>query len=151
MNVSLRDWLGNGWLVKHQTSGQEIRGLLGVADRDLVDCEASGLSPDWRLNIAYNAALQVATAALAASGYRAARDSHHYRIIESLAYTLRADYQLITQFDKFRKKRNLAEYELAGRVSEQEANEMVGLAKTLRTAVKDWLRQNHPGLLKGKE
>ena len=108
MNVSLRDWLGNGWLVKHQTSGQEIRGLLGVVDRDLADCEASGLSPDWRLNIAYNAALQAATAAFAASGYRAARESHHYRVIQSLAYTIGADHPLITQFDQFRKKRNLA-------------------------------------------
>jgi len=151
MNLSFRDWLGNGWLVKHQTSGEEIRGLLGVVDRDLADCEASGLSPDWRLNIAYNAALQTATAALAASGYRAARESHHYRVIQSLAYTIGANHQLITQLDQFRKKRNLAGYELAGMVSEQEAKEMVALAKTLRANVKDWLRQNHPDLLKGKK
>ncbi len=30
--------------------------------------------PDWRFAIAYNAALQAATAALAASGYRASRE-----------------------------------------------------------------------------
>jgi hypothetical protein len=47
--------------------------LLHIADRDLKDCEAGGLSADWKLNIAYNAALQAATAALAASGYQAAR------------------------------------------------------------------------------
>lgn len=46
------------------------------------------MSPDWKLNIAYNAALQAATAALAASGYRAAREQHHYRTIQSLAHTL---------------------------------------------------------------
>lgn len=39
-------------------------------DRDLADSEAEGLSPDWRMNIAYNAALQAATAALAAAGER---------------------------------------------------------------------------------
>jgi hypothetical protein len=88
---------------------------------------------------------------LATSGYRAARESHHYRVIHSLAYTIGADHQLVTQFDQFRKKRNLVEYELAGMVSEQEAKEMVALAKTLRTNVKDWLRQNHPDLLKGKK
>jgi hypothetical protein len=35
-----------------------------------------GLHPDWAFNIAYNAALQVATAALAAAGYQAERLNH---------------------------------------------------------------------------
>ncbi|HCK99574.1 MAG TPA: hypothetical protein DHW42_05645 [Candidatus Marinimicrobia bacterium] len=67
----LQNWLNNGWLAEHRASSQEIAALLAVADRDLSDCRTSGLSPDWQLNIAYNAALQTATAALAASGYRA--------------------------------------------------------------------------------
>ncbi len=68
--MSLHDWLKNGWLIEHQTSPQEIADLLSVADRDLDNCQAAGLSPDWKLSIAYNAALQMATAALAAAGYR---------------------------------------------------------------------------------
>jgi len=64
----LKDWLRNGWLIEHHASSREIRDLLGVVDRDLADCRVSGLSPDWRLNIAFNAALQAATAALAAAG-----------------------------------------------------------------------------------
>ena len=73
--MSLQDWLNNGWLIKHRTSPQEIANLLAIADRDLTDCQASGLSTDWQMNIAYNAALQASIAALAASGYRAARVS----------------------------------------------------------------------------
>ncbi len=60
--------------MEHQTSPREIADLFGVADRDLRDCQVRGLSADWRLNIAYNAALQIATVALAAAGYRAAKD-----------------------------------------------------------------------------
>jgi hypothetical protein len=71
--MSLKNWLANGWLVEHKTSPQEITGLLEVADRDLKDCQSPGLSSDWQLNIAYNAALQAAAAALAAAGYRASR------------------------------------------------------------------------------
>jgi hypothetical protein len=56
----------------------------------LRDCQISGLSADWQLNIAYNAALQVATVALAAAGHRAAKDAHHYRVIQSLTYTMPA-------------------------------------------------------------
>ena len=145
--MSLKDWLKNGWLVEHKTSPAEIADLLGVIGRDLADCETSGLSPDWRLNIAYNAAMQAATAALAASGYRAAREAHHYRVIQSLAYTIGANRKLITQLDRFRKKRNIDEYDRAGTVSDQEAGEMVVLAKTLRDEVYTWLRTYYPELM----
>ena len=133
--MSLQDWLKSRWLIEHQTSRQEIADLLGMADRDLVQCRTPHLSPDWQLNIAYNAALQAATAALAAAGYRAAREARHYRVIQSLAYSIKADPVLIAQLDKFRKKRNISDYERAGVVSEQEAKEMFVLAKNLRNEV----------------
>jgi len=145
--VSLQDWLKSHWLIEHQTSRQEIIDLLSMADRDLAQCQTPNLSPDWRLNIAYNAALQMATAALAAAGYRAVREAHHYRVIQSLADTIKADESLIAQLDKFLKKRNIGSYERAGVVSEQEVKEMVTLAKDLKDEVIVWLKKNHPELL----
>jgi len=118
-----------------------------MADRDLTQCQTPHLSPDWQLNIAYNAALQAATAALAAAGYRASREAHHYRVIQSLAYTVKADESLIAQLDKFRKKRNIGSYERAGAISEQEVKEMVALAKNLKDKVEEWLKKSHPELL----
>jgi hypothetical protein len=146
MRVSLRDWLENAWLIEHETSPAEIADLLAVADRDLEDCRSPGLSSDWRLAIAYNAALQAAAAALAASGYRASREAHHYRVIQSLRYTVEASQSLVGMFDKFRKKRNIGGYERAGTISEQEAQEMIALARNLRGVVEDWLRAHHPEL-----
>ncbi len=145
--MSLEDWLRNGWLVEHRPSAQEICDLLAIVDRDMRDCEVQGLSPDWRLNIAYNAALQPATAALAAGGCRASRESHHYRVIQSLSLTIRPEGSLVRQFDQFRKKRNIGEYDRAGTISDQEADEMVALAQELRDRITDWLRLNHPDLL----
>ncbi len=147
--MSLQNWLNNGWLTEHRTSSQEIAALLAVADRDLLDCRTPGLSPDWQLNIAYNAALQAATAALAASGYRAVREAHHYRVIQSLAYTMKADAGLIALFDQFRKKRNISGYDHAGMISDQEAKEMVNLASRLRQEVEEWIYENHPDLMEG--
>lgn len=147
MSVSLRDWLRNGWLVEHQTSKEEIVTLLELVGRDLADSQTPGLSSDWRLNIAYNAALQAATAALAAVGYRASRDAHHYRVIQSLAYTIGADPGLITRLDQFRKKRNIGGYERAGMVSDHEAKEMLALARKLLDEVRKWLRGTYPELL----
>jgi len=147
--MSLADWRKNGWLVDHKTGPREIAELLAIADRDLKECQASGLSPDWQLAIAFNAALQTATAALAACGFRAAREGHHYRIIQSLAFTVDADAALIVQFDGFRKKRNISDYERAGAVSIQEAGEMFALTKSLRKRVGEWLKENYRELLEG--
>jgi hypothetical protein len=102
---------------------------------------------DWRFAIAYNAALQAPNTALAAEGYRAARDSHRYRAFQSLEYTMKAEPKLIQRLDAFRKKRNLSSYEMGGTVSDREAKEMAALATELRAEVKRWIRAEHPELL----
>ena len=145
--MSLTDWHRDGWVTEHRTSPEEIRNLPGIAGRDLIDCGREGLSPDWRLAIAYNAALQAATAALAASGYRASRHAHHYRVIQSLPLTVGADRRLVSEFDQFRKKRNMSAYDLAGFISDHEADAMAALAERLRQNVEVWLRAHHPDLM----
>jgi len=146
--MSLDEWCRNGWLKKHQTSPQEIADLLHVADRDLKDCTSAGLSADWKLSIAYNAALQSATAALAAAGFRVARgESAHFRVIQSLEHTVNADVDLVAQLDAYRKKRNELGYERAGVVSDREAQEMQALARSLRGQVEAWLRGEHAELM----
>lgn len=118
-----------------------------MVDRDLADCRAAGLSSDWRLNIAYNAALQAATAALAAAGFRAGREAHHFRVIQSLAHTLGADAAFVARFDAFRKKRNIGGYERVGAVSDREADEMIAFAEEVRGRVVRWIGTDHPDLL----
>ena len=145
--MSLSDWLKFGWLSEHQPTASEIQDLFALVERDLADAEVEALSADWRLNIAYNAALQAATAALAASGFRASRESHHYRVIQSLGSTIGAPPGVVARFDLFRKKRNLGGYERAGAVSEQEAREMLSFARELAAGVRRWLEANHPELL----
>ena len=128
--MSLKNWLQNSWLVQHTTSREEIANLLAISDRDLAACQVKQLPSDWRFAIAYNAALQAATAALAAAGYRASRDNHHYRVIQALEFTVAPGNKFIDTFDSFRKKRNISNYDVAGAVSEKEADEMFRLAKT---------------------
>ncbi len=145
--MSLEDWQRSGWLSAHEPSRQEIGDLLAIVQRDLKDCRSEGLSPDWRFNIAYNAILQAATAALAAAGYRASRDSHHYRILQSLGLTVGVSAERLRYFDAFRKKRNLTGYERIGSVSDREVEEIVQTAGTLRQQVEEWIRTTHPELL----
>jgi len=145
--MSLNDWVKAQWLREEKSSREEIANRLGVADRDLRDCQIKGLSEDARLAIAYNGALQSAMAALAAAGYRPSRDAHHYRTILSLEFTIGADTKLIAQLDAFRKKRNLGDYSIAGSTSKKEADEMAALAQKLRKDVENWIRSNYPQLL----
>jgi len=147
----LRDWERRNWISPHQSSPQEIEELFRIADRDVEDCGARDLSADWKLNIAYNAALQLAKAALAAQGYRASREAQHLRIIQSLAFTLGLEEMILDRLDQFRKKRNVSDYERAGLVSETEVEEAVSLARQLRNKVEKWIRLHHSSLWPHKD
>ncbi len=124
--MSLQEWVRNGWASERKSTGQEIQRLLALADRDLASCATAGLAADWRFAIAYNAALQSATAGLAAAGG--------------------ASRALIRRFDAFRKKRNLSSYEMGGTISEKEVAEMAAFAADLRQRVERWVREKHPEL-----
>ena len=78
MNVRLKKLLNDGRIRPHKTSVKEIADLLRVVDRDLADAAIPQLSTDRRFATAYNAALQLATIALYASGYRVSGSGHHW-------------------------------------------------------------------------
>jgi hypothetical protein len=138
---------GNGWIRKHETSSEEIRNLLAISDRDIAQSQIPGLGPEWRFDIAYNAALQLAVASLAASGFRAERQNKHQRSFECLAFTVGLDRKDVDFLDLCRRKRHTVVYEQVGAVSDQEASEMIGFSKRLRGVVEDWLRKEHADLL----
>jgi len=145
--MTLQNWLRNSWLVQHTASLEEISNLLAISDRDLAACQVRELPTDWRFAIAYNAALQAATAALAAAGYRASRDNHHYRVLQSLEFTTAPGRKFIDTLDSFRKKRNISSYDLSGAISDKEANEMANMAKALRRDAHEWIVKSYPELL----
>ena len=147
--MSLADWLNEKLITPHNPAPDEIAALLHICDRDLEKVKIIVLGPDWRLSIAHNAALQAATAAVAASGYKARSQGQHYIVLHSLAFTLKLSPAVIKRLDKFRQKRNITDYERAGAVTEQEAKEMVTMAIKLRADVEKWLRTHHPDLISG--
>jgi hypothetical protein len=145
--MTLQNWLESGYLTEHPTSRQEIQDLRQGAIQDLADGRVSGLSAGGRFSFAYNAALKMATAALAASGYRASRAQHHFRVIRSLVFTIDADPSLVYLLDRLRKKRNVSTYEHPGTISDHEADEMLKLAVRLKTIIDGWLEERFPDLV----
>jgi hypothetical protein len=146
--MSLQSWQPEGWLRPHRVGPGEVTAILALADRDLEQSQIPGLSADWQLGTAYNAALQCARAALAACGYRVRRrPGQHYWTIRSLEFTIGLDAATVDVLDGFRRKRHAAEYERPGCVSVGEANQMLAMARTLRADVQAWLAAHHPALL----
>jgi hypothetical protein len=146
--MSLEEWLEKGWIKSYKTTPREIRNLLSIVNRDIRQSQIQGLDNDTKLSLAYNAALQCCATVLSATGFRASHEAYHYHLIQSLRFTLKAESNLISTLDKLRKKRNINEYERAGTVSENEAEEMLQIAKDLRDKVKNWLWSNYPDLAK---
>jgi len=70
--MSLEDWQKFGWLKAHKTNRTRSQNFW-PSPIVIGSVEDPGLHNDWGFNIAYNAALQIATAALAARGYQAER------------------------------------------------------------------------------
>src|SRR5260370_1410913 len=136
-------------------SGERFSALEGEGITWMGQRSRQGIAPFsvriefWRrtgFNIAYNAALRIATAVLAASGYQAERANHHYRVIDSLSLTLGTDAGSIKKFDIFRKKRNISDYERADTISASDVEEMRSLAEKLRVDFEAWIQKNHPQL-----
>jgi hypothetical protein len=144
--MSLSDWAKAGWLREHRTTRGQMADLFGIVDRDLADA-GRGLSPDWQFGIAYNAVLKLCTILLYAEGWRPEKTLAHYRTLQALPLILGPDRQADADYlDACRSKRNVAEYDAAGRVSAQEARELAVFAGELRAAVVEWLGKHHPGL-----
>ena len=148
--MSLEKWVEYGWLRREPTSPGEIKGLLGIVKRSLLDSKVEAVSTDLRFIAAFNAALCSATTALRASGHRTVTQAgHHVKTIESLELTIKADPKLIQRFKTFNNKRNKSVYDVAGAVSDQELEAVVKLATELEDSIVAWLRKLHPEFLKG--
>jgi len=139
--------LDEGRLRRHKTSAKEIAELFRLVDRDLADAQISGISADRSFSTAYNAALLLATILLRATGHRTAGHGHHWTTFQVLPEIMgkaeqgRADY-----LDSCRRKRNIADYDTAGVISDSEVEEILEETKSFRKDVVDWLSKKHPDL-----
>jgi len=147
--MSLENYFKNGWLKKEATSPQEIADQLGLVSRCMKDASVEGISDDLRFYTTFNAVLALANIALRASGYRTtAQQGHHMRTIETLEYTVQADSKTIRKIMAFSKKRNVASYDSAGSISNEELKQILSTAESLQQTVETWLAANYPELLK---
>ncbi len=151
MKKNLQNWLNEGRLQQHKTSVKEIADLLKIVDRDLADAAIREISADRRFATAYNAALQLATIVLHASGYRAGKTGHHWVTFKILPEVMGPEVQeQADYFNSCRSTRNVTDYDRAGVVADATADEILEEAKAFKMEVIEWLKARHPNLLEGK-
>ena len=121
-------------------SDEEIRELFLVASREIDDAMTVA-SPEGKLGHAHNACLALAAAVLDSRGYRVRKGSlaHHWRLIESLEYTMNLSQGKVKELQDYRRKRSLSIYERTGIVTETEAESAVSSARQLQAAVAEKL------------
>jgi hypothetical protein len=132
----------------HRTSKKELDGLRELIARDLADAAIKGLSSDRQFATAYNAALQTAKMAIGCAGYRLASTVGHHRLtfdVARLAIGASAA-RTLDFFEACRRKRNVIDYDQASVVTETEAAEVVGEARSFLTLVEEWITTHHPKL-----
>lgn len=146
--MSLERYVENAWLRREPTSPQEIADQLGIVARCMNDAAVEGISDDLRFYTTFNAVLALANTALRASGYRTTnQQGHHTRTLETLEYSIGADAKLLRKLLAFSKKRNVASYDSAGSISNQELKDILITTEDLRHTVEAWLSAVHPELL----
>ena len=146
--MRLKKLFDEGRLRKHKTSAREIAELLAIVDRDLKDADQRVLSVDRRFATAYNAALQLATIVLHAAGYRTTGHAHHWATFHILPEVMGSkSLDLADYLDACRTKRNVADYDRAGEVSEVEMAEILDKVRKFRADLIEWLRSRYPDLL----
>ena len=120
-----------------------VKRLLDAAERNIVDAELIQLSNENRFDVAYKAIMQLANAALQASGFRTltSKPGHHQTMIQSLVKTVGIDTDRMIVLDALRKQRNIADYS-GDLVEDAAVAECILQAKQLLALTRAWLRND---------
>lgn len=142
-------YLNQGRLDRHVPTRQELDDQRGLVARNLQDADIPALSTDNRLALAYEAALVLATIAIACAGYRVKGFGHHKTTFEVLPFAMGPGVQAAADFfERCRRDRNRVSYDVAGVVSVSEAAEALREAVAFEVAVESWVAAHHPLLQK---
>lgn len=119
-----------------------------MVERNLADARVEAISHDTRFGCAYEAALIVATAAIAFSGYRVKGIGHHRTTFELLPLALPGQESVDASryFDRCRRLRNEFSYEAAGVVDAKEVEELLLQVEAFQTRVKRMLEGRFPSI-----
>ena len=135
---------------RHRSSREEQVALRAVVERNLADARVEAISADTRFGCAYEAALILANAAIAAAGYRTKGLGHHRTVFEALPLAVpgAASKHDAQYFDRCRRLRNESSYEAAGVVGIRDLEELIARVLQFEERIAAHLERHFPGAWK---
>jgi hypothetical protein len=138
--------LANNTVTALPPNKTELDKLRALAARSLNDVAVPGLSVDMQFILAYDAARTLSLMIVRAAGYRPRTVGGHYNTFLALEAADPAFAALSAYFDGCRIKRNMSEYELAGGVSDTDAEGLLQAVLKFAREAEVWIKANHPSL-----
>jgi len=123
-----------------------IQRLVEAAQRNIKDANLEGLSNETRFDTSYKAIMQLANAALQASGFRTltSKPGHHQTLIQSLVKTIGIETDRMIVLDALRKQRNVTDYS-GDLVEDAAVKECLEQAQDLLVLTIAWLKTQSSG------
>jgi hypothetical protein len=146
MTMNWATLLANNTVSALPPSKAEIDKLRSIVSRSLKDAAAPGLSTDARFIMAYDAARTMALIIVRAAGYRPKLTGGHRNTFVALETAAPAFAAQSAYFDGCRIKRNASEYDVAGGVSETEADGLFETARRFAIDAEAWIKAHYPEL-----
>ncbi len=133
--MSIDRLLEQGKIHRFKATQDEIKKSLEIAERDLSVAEKIFQDDlDWCFSIGYNAIFQACRAYMFSLGYRPTSTEAHKAVFEFMEATIEQPYKdMITYFDRARRKRHRTIYNEVGLVSKEEAKQLLQMAKDFIT------------------
>lgn len=142
MKKTLRDLLNEGLVEEFTSTPEQIENEMGVAKSDIESAKRM-ISDDhlsgWAHSASYNAILQASRALLFNRGYRTTRDSgqQHVAVIQFIQAEYSSEFPktVLDAFSQARSKRHRSLYEIAGTITQNQAQGLLTNAESFVTIV----------------
>lgn len=148
MNPRLQMMLDSRQIEAEPASDDEVQGMWGKAARSLHSSSAAGLDTDSAFTLAYQAALQAATALVRAAGYRVRGEGHHHHTFAAVAALDLGDLsEAARQLNIIRQQRHGAIYDWQTTTRDQDLALLRSATTRLLEHGRGWLSTRRPHLV----
>ena len=142
----IRESLDKGLIKKQKPS---INGITKIIQRSIKDLSTAKANPRIDEAIAYSVAylgmLRAGRAYMLLKGFRPSDGFQHKTVVEFMGYSLGETYKnIISKFDRMRRKRNIFTYEIDVSISLTEANNALETAAKFVNIIKDIIIKENP-------
>lgn len=148
MNPRIQVMLDSRQIEAVPAGDPEVQGMWSKAARSLQSSSAGGLDADSAFTLAYQGALQAATAIIRAAGYRVRGEGHHHHTFAAAgALDLGELSGAARELNVIRQKRHGAIYDWETAVCDRDLAALRSATARLVEHGREWLREQRPHCL----